>query len=196
LPLVFVVATMSLVDRSKITPALACGLVADQFPQWAELPVRSVELPGWDNLTFRPGDSMSVRLPSGPDYVPQAGKEHRWLPVLAPQLPLPIPAPLAQGQPGRGCPWPWSVYRWLDGGPAAVAVVADMGKLAVDLAGFLAARGRGWALWKALTTAVEAGTRRPRQRDRSLGVIDAILGEYSGGRYPPAVGGHIDPLAW
>ncbi len=52
---------------------------------------------------------MSVRLPSGPAYVPQVGKEQRWLPWLAPQLPLPVPVPLAQGVPGRG--YPWSVSR-------------------------------------------------------------------------------------
>ena len=126
-------------ERSEITPELASALVAEQFPQWSGLPVRPVDLAGWDNVTFRLGESMSVRLPSGEDYVPQVSKEHRWLPVLAPKLPLPVPVPLAQGVPGRGYPWPWSVYRWLDGEPAAVAVVADMKKFAADLAEFLAA---------------------------------------------------------
>ena len=74
---------MAPVERRKITP----GLVADQFPQWAELPVEPVRPRGWDNVTFRLGATMSVRLPSGPAYVPQVSKEHRWLPVLAPQLP-------------------------------------------------------------------------------------------------------------
>ncbi len=36
-------------------------LVAEQFPQWTHLPVRPVELDGWDNTTFRLGDDMSVR---------------------------------------------------------------------------------------------------------------------------------------
>lgn len=130
---------MAPVERWEITPELAAGLVADQFPRWAGLPVEPVSLSGWDNVTFRLGGTMSVRLPSGPAYVPQVSKEHRWLPSLAPQLPLPVPEPLAQGVPGRGYPWPWSVYRWLDGEPAETAGVADLEKLAADLAGFLAA---------------------------------------------------------
>ena len=59
-----------------------------QFPEWAHLPVRPVELDGWDNTTFRLGDSLSVRLPSADGYTAQVDKEQRWLPFLAPQLPL------------------------------------------------------------------------------------------------------------
>ena len=47
---------------------------------------------GWDNTTFRLGDEFSVRLPSTDRYVPQVDKEHRWLPVLAPQLPAGYPS--------------------------------------------------------------------------------------------------------
>ena len=116
---------MTAMDRSAITPGLASRLIATQFPQWADLPVRPVELSGWDNITFRLGDNMSVRLPSGENYVPQVSKEQTWLPELAPKLPLPIPEPLAQGAPGCGYPWPWSVNRWLDGKPAVAANVTD-----------------------------------------------------------------------
>jgi aminoglycoside phosphotransferase (APT) family kinase protein len=125
------------VDRSGITPALAARLVAAQFPQWADLPVRDVDLKGHDNVTFRLGDHLSVRMPSGDNYVPQVGKEHRWLPELARHLPLRIPEPVARGVPGCGYPWPWSVYRWLDGEPAATAQVGDLVRFAADLAGFL-----------------------------------------------------------
>jgi aminoglycoside phosphotransferase (APT) family kinase protein len=127
------------VDKTAITPALVSRLVAAQFPQWAGLPVRPVELDGWDNTTFRLGEDMSVRLPSGGQYALQVDKEHRWLPVLADQLPLPIPEPLARGVPGCGYPWPWSVYRWLAGSPAAAGLIASLSQFAADLAGFLAA---------------------------------------------------------
>ena len=89
-----------LVKKADITPELVSRLVASQFPQWAELPVRPVDVDGWDNATFRLGERMSVRLPSSQAYVEQVEKEHRWLPVLAPQLPLQIPEPLAKGEPG------------------------------------------------------------------------------------------------
>jgi aminoglycoside phosphotransferase (APT) family kinase protein len=130
---------MPSVDKAAITPELVARLVAAQFPRWAGLPVRTVDLDGWDNTTFRLGEDMSVRLPSASRYAPQVDKEHRWLPVLAGQLPLPIPEPLAKGVPGCGYPWPWSVYRWLAGQPADSERVTDRERFATDLAGFLAA---------------------------------------------------------
>ena len=125
--------------KADITADLISQLIADQFPQWAGLPVRPVEADGVDNTTFRLGQTMSVRLPSADAYVEQVDKEHRWLPVLAAQLPLPIPEPLAKGVPGNGFPRPWSVYRWIDGDPATAEGVTDMPGFAADLADFLAA---------------------------------------------------------
>jgi aminoglycoside phosphotransferase (APT) family kinase protein len=127
------------VEKAAITPALASRLVAAQFPQWAHLPVTPAELDGWDNTTFRLGEELSVRLPSADRYVAQVDKEHRWLPILAPQLPLPIPEPLARGAPGCGFPRPWSVYRWLAGENATAERVADLERFATDLADFLTA---------------------------------------------------------
>jgi aminoglycoside phosphotransferase (APT) family kinase protein len=125
-----------------IDAALARRLVDNQFPQWSELPIRGVELDGWDNWTFRLGDALSVRLPSGDWYAEQVEKEQRWLPVLAPQLPLPIPSPVARGEPDAGYPYAWSVYRWLDGEPAATAPVPDPEAFATALARFLVALER------------------------------------------------------
>jgi aminoglycoside phosphotransferase (APT) family kinase protein len=127
------------VEKAAITPELVSRLVRSQFPAWADLPVAPVELDGWDNTTFRLGEELSVRLPSADRYVAQVEKEHRWLPVLAPELPFPIPQPVALGEPWLGFPWPWSVYRWLPGDPATVEGVEDLERFALDLAGFLAA---------------------------------------------------------
>jgi aminoglycoside phosphotransferase (APT) family kinase protein len=125
--------------KADITPALVSRLLGEQFPHWAHLPVAPVALDGWDNTTFRLGAELAVRLPSADVYAAQVEKEHRWLPLLAPQLPLPIPEPVAKGAPGCGFPRPWSVYRWLAGEPATVDRVADVERLAIDLADFLAA---------------------------------------------------------
>ncbi|AVT38489.1 aminoglycoside phosphotransferase family protein [Plantactinospora sp. BB1] len=114
-------------------------LVADQFPRWADLPVWPVAEGGWDNWTFHLGSRRSVRLPSASEYALAVAKEHRWLPELAPRLPLPIPVPLAKGEPGRGYPYSWSIYPWLDGEPARADRIADPVRFAVDLAEFLAA---------------------------------------------------------
>jgi aminoglycoside phosphotransferase (APT) family kinase protein len=127
------------VRKSGLTSELVCRLIAEQFPQWAHLPVRPVELDGWDNASFRLGDDMSVRLPSDEAYAAAVDKEHRWLPVLADQLPLPIPRPLGKGRPGCGFPRSWSVYQWLPGQPAMFDRIDDLRQFATDLAGFLRA---------------------------------------------------------
>ncbi|MFC8617907.1 aminoglycoside phosphotransferase family protein [Micromonospora purpureochromogenes] len=126
----------------RIDVALVRRLVAGQFPHWADLPVRPVAAGGWDNRTFHLGDEMTVRLPSAPGYAAQVAKEQRWLPVLAPQLPLPVPIPLAQGEPAEGYPFAWSVYRWIEGRQARVGRIADLTAFATGLAGFLAALHR------------------------------------------------------
>jgi aminoglycoside phosphotransferase (APT) family kinase protein len=123
----------------EIDATLVQQLIRTQFPQWAELPITPVENGGWDNRTFHLGGRMTVRLPSAPAYVAQVEKEHRWLPVLQPQLSLPIPVLLARGAPGAGYPWPWSIYGWLDGKPAQADSVHCLGRFAEDLARFLSA---------------------------------------------------------
>lgn len=129
-------------NRVEVDAGLVRRLVAAQFPQWAGLPVTPVVPGGWDNRTFRLGEQMSARLPSAAGYVAQVVKEHRWLPRLAPHLPLAIPTPLAMGEPAQGYPWSWSVYRWLEGETAAAARTVDRRQLATALAEFLLALQR------------------------------------------------------
>jgi aminoglycoside phosphotransferase (APT) family kinase protein len=127
------------VRKADITTDLVVRLIASQFPQWADLPVRPVDEDGWDNATYRLGEKLSVRLPSAEDYVGAIAKEQRWLPVLAPQLPLPIPQPVAVGEPGCGFTRPWSVFRWIDGDPVTADALTDPVQFAADLADFLGA---------------------------------------------------------
>jgi aminoglycoside phosphotransferase (APT) family kinase protein len=129
-------------DEADIDVSLVSRLVSTQFPQWADLPIEPVHSAGTDNALYRLGDDMSVRLPRIPGATGQADKEHRWLPKLAPLLPLSIPVPLAKGTPGEGYPWHWSVYRWLDGENATIERIADPRQAAAELARFVA------ALWR------------------------------------------------
>ncbi|MFV8185541.1 aminoglycoside phosphotransferase family protein [Streptomyces spinosirectus] len=126
-------------DGVLIDETLVRRLLASQFPQWAQLPVTPVPQSGMDNATFRLGDELSVRLPRYAHWAGQVEREHRWLPRLAPQLPLPVSTPLAKGEPGEGYPYPWSVYRWLDGTTATPDALADPVRTALDLAGFITA---------------------------------------------------------
>lgn len=121
----------------RIDVALVEGLVADQFPHWANLPIRPVAPQGWDNRTFRLGDEMLVRLPSAARYAAQAAKEQRWLPVLARHVPLPIPVPIASGQSTSAYPFSWTIMRWLPGRTVAEAEAAKQQGIAGDLAHFL-----------------------------------------------------------
>lgn len=117
-------------------------LIASQFPQWASLPIKPVEFGGWDNRTFHLGEHMAVRLPSAAHYALQVEKEHRWLPKLAPLLPLPIPVPLAMGKPTDSYPWHWSIYPWIEGETAKIERISDMSHFATSLGEFLVALQR------------------------------------------------------
>jgi len=129
-------------DEVDTDPALVRRLLTAQFPQWANLPIAPVESAGTDNALFRIGDALVARLPRIAWAVGQAEKEIRWLPVLAPHLPLAIPVLIALGAPGEGYPWHWSVAPWIEGENATLDRIADPRQTAIDLAGFVA------ALWR------------------------------------------------
>ncbi|WP_409375156.1 aminoglycoside phosphotransferase family protein [Streptomyces justiciae] len=124
-------------DGVLIDTTLVRRLLTAQFPQWAHLPLAPVPQSGMDNATFRLGDELSVRLPRYAHWAGQVAREHRWLPRLAPHLPLTVSEPLELGEPGEGYPYPWSVYRWLDGETATTEALADPVQAALDLAGFV-----------------------------------------------------------
>lgn len=126
-------------EEADIDAQLVRTLLAEQFPQWADLPVELCPSSGTDNAMYRLGEDKVVRLPRVPWTVAQLEKEQRWLPQLAPALPLAVPVPLALGKPGAGYPWPWSVYTWLDGVEATADHLSDLRQAAEDLAGFLQA---------------------------------------------------------
>jgi aminoglycoside phosphotransferase (APT) family kinase protein len=117
-------------------------LLAEQFPQWAELAIEALPVGGTDNAIFRLGDELSVRLPRRRGSAPGSpDRDFEWLPKLAPHLPLPVPTPVARGAPGEGYPHEWAVYSWLDGEDAATMPL-DLPRAAVELAELLAALRR------------------------------------------------------
>lgn len=126
-------------DEIDIDAALVKRLLMAQFPQWADLPLERLRSSGTDNAMFRLGDKMAVRLPRIFWAIEQVAKEQRWLPTLAPHLPLAIPTPLALGTPGEGYPWHWSVYQWLKGKTARLDRFADPAQAAIQVAQFITA---------------------------------------------------------
>ena len=120
-----------------IDTALVARLIGSQFPQWSGLPIYPAEPNGWDNRTFRLGPDLSVRLPSAEGYAAQVRKEQRWLPLLAPHVPLPIPVPVARGLPGAGAVWENALAAtwhgrpvWIHGDVAAGNLLVQAGRLA------------------------------------------------------------------
>ena len=123
-------------DEIPTSAELVRRLLAAQFPEWAELPVEPVASFGTDHALYRVGAELVARLPRREVNVASLEKERRWLPKLAPLLPLSVPVPLADGEPGDGYPFTWSIYAWLDGESADREPAVDA---TLDLAGFIVA---------------------------------------------------------
>ncbi|HZA72579.1 MAG TPA: aminoglycoside phosphotransferase family protein [Propionibacteriaceae bacterium] len=130
-------------------------LIAEQFPEWAALPVRPLASAGTVNALFRIGDQLTGRFPLQPLEVAEA---RRWLEEeaeaareLAGRTAYATPEPVAIGQPGPGYPLPWSVQTWVPGTPAAEEDPGGSVAFAHDLAEFIAGvrsidtRGRRFA---------------------------------------------------
>jgi aminoglycoside phosphotransferase (APT) family kinase protein len=124
-------------DELDIDEALVRALLAEQFPDWAELPLARVEPEGTVNVIFRLGDDMSLRLPRI-DWAAdeEFHREHLVLPRLAPQLPVRIPRPIAPGRAGAGYPWSWWVFDWIEGDLPTAPIEAS------EVAEFIAALQR------------------------------------------------------
>ena len=120
---------------------LVSALLREQHPDLAARPLARVAH-GWDNVTYRLGDDLAVRLPARAPAAPLVEHEQRWLPVLAPLLPVPVPAPVRRGRPGAAYPWAWSVVPWLPGTPSDELAPDDRDAWADELGATLAALHR------------------------------------------------------
>ena len=125
-----------------VDAALVQRLIASQHPQWAGLPIERVASDGTTNAIYRLGPAAAGRLPLVRYGEAAIDVEGRWLPQIAPQLPLAVPEQLATGEPDAGYPFRWSVHRWIDGEPVSRARVGGLATLAEDLAAWLAALHR------------------------------------------------------
>ncbi len=124
-------------DELPIDARLVRRLLERQFPRWADLALAAAPS-GTDNLTFRLGSDLAVRLPRMPAAAPRLLKEVRWLPRLAPHLPVEVPVVVGAGEPDEGYRLPWAVTRWVHG-EEATGTAAGSAYLARQLAEFVAA---------------------------------------------------------
>jgi aminoglycoside phosphotransferase (APT) family kinase protein len=120
-----------------IDAELVGRLVAAQFSELADLPIRAAPSMGTVNAIYRLGDDLCARLPRVQAWARDLDKECYWLPELAPQLSLRIPEPVGKGHPTSSYPFSWAIYRWIDGQPYADELVGDEYRAATDLARFV-----------------------------------------------------------
>ena len=105
-------------DEMPIDERFVQRLLTTQLPQFCHLPIRAVTTQGTDNVIFRLGAELSVRLPRKSAVVRSLLIEREWLPRLAASLPLSVPVPVASGDPSPDYPFPWMVCTWVTGEPA------------------------------------------------------------------------------
>jgi aminoglycoside phosphotransferase (APT) family kinase protein len=125
-------------DEVPTDAALVRRLLTRQFPEWADLPIALVDSYGTDHDIYRVGEHLAARLPRIGWATAQASIEARWLPRLAPQLPLAVPVPVGLGEPAEDYPFAWALHEWLPGEDAN-GTLTDLDQAAADLAGFVRA---------------------------------------------------------
>jgi aminoglycoside phosphotransferase (APT) family kinase protein len=128
-------------DEIDLDEALVGRLLATLSPAYDGLPLRRLAASGSTNALFRLGDDLLVRVPRQPGGTETIEKEQRWLPYVAPRMPVPVPEILAVGAPGHGYPEKWSVVRYLEGDQPVLqqAGEAPRHRLARGLAGVVRA---------------------------------------------------------
>ncbi|TQK29337.1 aminoglycoside phosphotransferase family protein [Arthrobacter sp. SLBN-53] len=127
-----------------VSPLTVYGLIAEQFPQWAGLPVEPVSGAGTVNAIFRVGDRVVARFPLEPNDDVEAVRhdlehEAEVARELSGRTSVATPVPLAIGEPGAGYPLPWSVFTWLPGSPATADNCCRSDVFATDLGEFILA---------------------------------------------------------
>jgi aminoglycoside phosphotransferase (APT) family kinase protein len=104
----------------EFDPVQVRELLMAQHPDLGHLPL-VLAASGWDNVIYRLGPALALRLPRRLAAARLIEHEQRWLPTLESRLPLPIPAPVRRGVPHSWYPWCWSVVPWFGGDAADVA---------------------------------------------------------------------------
>lgn len=116
----------------EITDALVRALLSEQHPDLALLPLGERH-EGWDNVTYRLGPALAVRLPRRELAARISGTELDWLPRMGAAWTFPAPVPTSIGQPAHDYPWRWAVVPWITGDmvydtPLSEAGARDVGR--------------------------------------------------------------------
>ena len=122
----------------EMSARLVQELVRSQHPDLGDLEIREMS-PGFDNTIWRLGEELVVRVPRREIAVPLIEHEQRWLPELAPRLPLSVPTPIRTGRPSELFAWPWTISKWIRGTPGNAVDADVLTHAAASLGGFFRA---------------------------------------------------------
>jgi aminoglycoside phosphotransferase (APT) family kinase protein len=162
-------------DEIDVDEELVRRLLDTVSSTYAALPLRRFEVSGSTNALFRLGEDLLVRVPRQPGGTQTIEKEQRWLPQVAPHLPVAVPEIVAVGEPAFGYPEKWSVVRYLHGDRPVVPAAGEAPRheLATVLADVVGALG-------SLPVPDEARSDPALQwyRGRPLATMDDAMQEY------------------
>lgn len=129
-------------DEFTLDLGLVHRLLAEQMPQWSDLPVRPLTTTGTVNRLYRLGHDKVLRFPRTKDFASGPVRESRWMPVIAPVVPLIVPDHLALGTPTDAYPSHWSVLEWIEGESASRENLSTLDDAARALGAFVRAMRR------------------------------------------------------
>jgi aminoglycoside phosphotransferase (APT) family kinase protein len=115
-----------------LSPALAAGLIAVQFPDLAAAEVHHFGT-GWDHELFSAGPDWVFRFPKRAERVPWLLREIEIMKAAGPSCGDLVPRFERLGTPSAGFPGPFVGYRRLPGVGADESRVTDLTGLASDL---------------------------------------------------------------
>lgn len=128
-------------NEFEINETIIKALLKNQRPEWANLPLKSIQSSGTDNTLFRLGNQYVVRLPriewEMGSIRKSIDKEYEWIPQIARCLKMPISEPVFKGNSESFYPWPWLVTKWNEGYNPNFEEDKEYELLAKDLAHFL-----------------------------------------------------------
>lgn len=154
------------------------NLLSDQAPHLASLQVKHLRSSGTDNVLFRLGDRLVLRLPRREPAAVLLQKELEWLPHLN-GLYLRVPVLVARGYANFGFKCEFGVFEWIDGQIASPKNISDPVTSASALAEFLKT-----LQLKDITGAPPAGTQNNRRgisleglSNKTVAAIDILADE-------------------
>ncbi len=125
-----------MLDDIVLEDSAVRSLLSRVAPQWADLPVQRLVSSGTDNVIYRLGVKLLLRLPRREAAADLIAKELDWLPRFA-DLPLDVPRLRFRGTIDFGWKSDFGIFDWMEGDIASPRNIADPLAAALALANFL-----------------------------------------------------------